>query len=512
MRKVLLVDDEKIERNGIRMLLQRMPEEFEIREASNGVEALRMLREETADMVLTDIKMPQMDGIELIEKIREYGSQMPIAIFSGYGEFDYAQKAIRNGVSNYILKPVKPQEFEETIRKILRTIEQREQEGEKQRESRQYLYRHYLKMYLETGKSTYAELLKSNPEKSEQFNRIQCMMLMETEDNFVESHEAELEEKLPQFLDRELGFLSLDMNQLLILFYQSASNNYMRIGEAVREWLKQEYGMESYIAVSRPVKHSDHLSKLYAELETQLENKFYQLDEHIFGYGGGTFSEDETPIQQKTDFQAILQENIRKKEIPQLWDNYYKLRQQIRTASMDSQMYIKFIFTELIRDIYEQMQAVGSEEMKADVEKVYQSGNLGSICEVIEGCIHKFEKNCLAENGSARSDVERIRRYIQYHVDEDLRIDQLAARVYLSQTYLSYIFKKETGMTISRYIRQCRMEKAKEFLTSTDMKIVQVCEKVGFSNVSYFCQSFREYTGVSPEKFRKSGENDENLD
>lgn len=512
MRKVLLVDDEKIERNGIRMLLQRMPEEFEIREASNGVEALRMLREETADMVLTDIKMPQMDGIELIEKIREYGSQMPIAIFSGYGEFDYAQKAIRNGVSNYILKPVKPQEFEETIRKILRTIEQREQEGEKQRESRQYLYRHYLKMYLETGKSTYAELLKSNPEKSEQFNRIQCMMLMETEDNFVESHEAELEEKLPQFLDRELGFLSLDMNQLLILFYQSASNNYMRIGEAVREWLKQEYGMESYIAVSRPVKHSDHLPKLYAELETQLENKFYQLDEHIFGYDGGTFSEDETPIQQKTDFQAILQENIRKKEIPQLWDNYYKLRQQIRTASMDSQMYIKFIFTELIRDIYEQMQAVGSEEMKADVEKLYQSGNLGSICEVIEGCIHKFEKNCLAENGSARSDVERIRRYIQYHVDEDLRIDQLAARVYLSQTYLSYIFKKETGMTISRYIRQCRMEKAKEFLTSTDMKIVQVCEKVGFSNVSYFCQSFREYTGVSPEKFRKSGENDENLD
>ena len=187
MRKVLLVDDEKIERNGIRMLLQRMPEEFEIREASNGVEALRMLREETADMVLTDIKMPQMDGIELIEKIREYGSQMPIAIFSGYGEFDYAQKAIRNGVSNYILKPVKPQEFEETIRKILRTIEQKEQEREKQRESRQYLYRHYLKMYLETGKSTYAELLKSNPEKSEQFNRIQCMMLMETEDNFVEN-------------------------------------------------------------------------------------------------------------------------------------------------------------------------------------------------------------------------------------------------------------------------------------------------------------------------------------
>ena len=511
MRKILLVDDEKIERSGIVMLLERMPEEFTVIEAVNGVDALKKLKEDPADMVLTDIKMPQMDGIELIEKIREYGSQMPIAIFSGYGEFDYAQKAIRNGVSNYILKPVKPQEFEETIRKILRTIEQKEQEKEKQRESSQYLYCHYLQMYLETGKDTYAQLLKNNPEKAELFDQIQCMMLLETEENFVESHEAELEEKLPLFLERKLGFLSLDMNQLLLLFYRSASNNYMRIGATIREWLKQEYGMESYIAVSRLAKGSDSLPRLYVELENQMENKFYQLDSHIFGYDCGE-DEEGREVRQKTDFQAILQENIRKKEIPQLWDNYYKLRQQIRTASMDSQMYIKFIFTELIRDIYEQMQAVGSEEMKADVEKVYQSGNLGSICEVIEDCIHKFEKNCLAENESARSDVERIRQYIQYHVDEDLRIDQLAARVYLSQTYLSYIFKKETGMTLSRYIRQCRMEKAKELLTSTDMKIVQVCEKVGFSNVSYFCQSFREYTGVSPEKFRKSGENDENLD
>ena len=88
MRKILLVDDEKIERSGICMLLQRMPEEFEVREAANGVEALKVLQEYHADLVLTDIKMPQMDGIELIEKIREYGSQMPIAIFSGFGEFD----------------------------------------------------------------------------------------------------------------------------------------------------------------------------------------------------------------------------------------------------------------------------------------------------------------------------------------------------------------------------------------------------------------------------------------
>lgn len=511
MRKILIVDDEKIERNGIRMLLQRMPEQLDIVEAANGVEALKRLQETPVDIMLTDIKMPQMDGIELIGKIRERDSQIPIAIFSGYGEFDYAQKAIRYGVRNYILKPVKPQEFEDTIRRILRELEQRETDEARKKESSQYMYRHYLQMYLETGRDAYAQLLRNDQEHADLFGQIQCMMLLETEDSFVETHQAELEEKLPVFLGRKLGFLSLDMNQMLLLFYKSASNNYMRIGATIREWLKQEYNMESYIAVSRIVKDSDSLPRLYTELENQLENKFYQLDSHIFGYDQEE-SEEQEEIRQKTDFQAMLQNNIRKREIPQLWDNYYKLRQQIRRASMDSQMYIKFIFAELIRDIYEQMQAVGSEEMKDAVEKVYQSGNLSSICEIIEECIHKFEKSCLSGSGSARSDVERIRQYIQYHVDEDLRIDQLASRVYLSQTYLSYVFKKETGMTLSRYIRQCRMEKAKELLTTTDMKIVQICEKVGFSNVSYFCQSFREYTGMSPERFRKGEESDENLE
>lgn len=507
MRKILLVDDEKIERNGIRMLLQRMPEEFEIREAFNGIEALKMLQEETADMVLTDIKMPQMDGIELIEKIRQYGSQIPIAIFSGFGEFDYAQKAIRNGVSNYILKPVKPQEFEETIRKILRMIEQKES----QKESHRYLYRHYLQMYLETGKDSYVKVLKKDPAWARWFKKIECMMLLETENNFVESHVNELEERLPILLKREIGFLSLDMNQLLLLFYENDANNYLGIGTDIHEWLLKEYGRESYIAVSRLSRGSGDLPQLYTELETQLENKFYQWDSHVFGYD----CEDEMETQQelpKTDYQTALQDSIRKKDIPELWDNYNKLCQQIRTASMDSQMYIKFIFTELIRDLYEQMQALGSEEMKEDVEKVYQSNNLGSICDVIEKCIGKFEKKCLEESGTARSDVERIRQYIQYHVDEDLRIDHLASRVYLSQSYLSYIFKKETGMNLSRYIRQCRMEKAKELLTTSDMKITKICEKVGFSNVSYFCQSFRDYTGMSPEKYRKGEENDEELE
>lgn len=99
MRRILLVDDERIERGGIRMLLGRMPEEFEIVEAANGVEALQKLEHEKVDFILTDIKMPQMDGMELIQRVRQTDEKIPIAIFSGFGEFSFAQKAIRYGVS-----------------------------------------------------------------------------------------------------------------------------------------------------------------------------------------------------------------------------------------------------------------------------------------------------------------------------------------------------------------------------------------------------------------------------
>ena len=102
-----------------------------------------------------------------------------------------------------------------------------------------------------------------------------------------------------------------------------------------------------------------------------------------------------------------------------------------------------------------------------------------------------------------------VKNYIYQHYEEDLNLEMLAEKVYLSSGYLSFIFKKETGMNLNRFIRVFRMEKAKELLCSTNMKVAQVSEQVGFANVSYFCRSFREYYGSSPESYRKGTGEDE---
>ena len=120
MYNILIVDDEKIERSGIRMLLKRMGIELGVFEACNGKQALEYLTsDKNTDILLTDIKMPFMDGIELIKNVMRNDISLKTIIFSGYNEFEYAKLAVKLGVKDYILKPVDPSEFSSTITGVI---------------------------------------------------------------------------------------------------------------------------------------------------------------------------------------------------------------------------------------------------------------------------------------------------------------------------------------------------------------------------------------------------------
>lgn len=514
MKKLLIVDDERIERNGIKMLLNKMGKNLEILEAENGKKAYQILNETEIDLLLTDIKMPFISGIELVKLARELKPDIQIAIFSGFGEFTYAQEAIKYGVTDYILKPVKPQEFQQTIEKMLDNCMRLEAQQEQHKNNTSYLYKYLLRKYIFTGNEEYLkkilEMKTPYGNKKRDIAMIQNMMLLDTENNFFEEHGIELVELLKKNMDREIEYLDLNTDQMLLFFYKSATDNYARIAQSIFDTIYGCYGVRCYIAVSKNLKKPEEYPKAYQDLESQMENQFYCSNQWIFLYD--TDSEQSASGDLTMDFQRKMRENIRLKDIRHLWENYQKFLGQIKKESIDSQMYVKFIFSEIVKDMYEAIGAVGSDEMINAVEAIYQAGNLNVVRKVVEDTIQEFEKECLETENGTRKDVEQVKQYINYHVNENLSIDKLAEKVYLSQGYLSYIFKKETGMNLSRYIKQARMEKAKELLQTTNMKIVQICEKVGFSSVSYFCQSFREYCGVSPEKYRKGETGDGELD
>ena len=138
MYQILVVDDERIERNGIKMLLRHMQLPCEIAEAANGRDALEYLKDHTADILLTDVKMPFMDGIQLIEECKkdDRNEDMKCVIFSGCSEFDY--------VSDYILKPVDPSEFKETITRVIQELEAERAEKNMKKKSMQQMREHAL--------------------------------------------------------------------------------------------------------------------------------------------------------------------------------------------------------------------------------------------------------------------------------------------------------------------------------------------------------------------------------
>ena len=152
-----------------------------------------------------------------------------------------------------------------------------------------------------------------------------------------------------------------------------------------------------------------------------------------------------------------ISEDISRKDVKQLWSHFHSLASKYQSNTQFSAMYVKFVFSNVIRELFQENRFAGEHRLDLEVD----------------------------------------------------HLETLAEKVYLSSGYLSFIFKKETGMNLNRFIRVFRMEKAKELLCTTNMKVAMVSEKVGFANSSYFCRSFREYYGSSPESYRKGNNEDE---
>lgn len=209
MYRVLVVDDEKLEREGIRFLLSMEEGEWEIYEAANGKLALNELRKHPVDLMLTDIKMPHMDGLELSKKAREEYPDLEIIIFSGYGDFAFAQEAIRYGVTDYVLKPVDPDRFHDTIQKIQKEIASRKNKEQQSIKEKSFLQQYFLQSYLYSGDRERLKEAEGIVDFAiwEQWH---CAILIESDESFFDSASDEVPLEIQAELRRSFFYLNLN--------------------------------------------------------------------------------------------------------------------------------------------------------------------------------------------------------------------------------------------------------------------------------------------------------------
>jgi two-component system response regulator YesN len=497
MVKVLIVDDEKIERNGIKFLLQSRKEELEITEAANGKEALEILKKQSIDILFTDIKMPFMNGIELVEKARDMHPDIEMVIFSGYGEFEYAKQALQMGVGNYVLKPIDPDEFHKTFDRIIASITHLQEQKMIIKHQQNDLEAYYLGKFIYQGTQDF--LTKINQQiNTKGWKEFKTMLLIESKDNFFEMHEETALEFLKSQLNQKMEFLNLSPEREIC--FLKTECDYKIFAMHMSEILVEEYGDKFYIAVGRKLKDIKEIPDAFKELDMQMDNKFYHKNDRIF-YAEEKL-DDISAEQYMNDTIDHMIEDIRLKDIIHLWEHFNGLKKMAQGFQKYSQIYTKFLFFNVVKELYIQQHLEGH-TLEEAIQSVYEIQTMDEVLLKLETMIVSFEQYLCNTKDSARNEIERAKSYIYAHYNEDISVEILAEQVFLSPGYFSYIFKKHTGQSLSRFVKEYRIEHAKRQLEETNRKIVSICQASGFSNVSYFCKSFREYYGCTPEQFRK---------
>lgn len=435
--KILVVDDEKIEREGVKYLLSLEAGEREIFEAANGKQALQILRTQSIDLLLTDIKMPHMDGLELSKRAKEENEQLQVVIFSGYNDFTFAQEAIRYGVTDYVLKPVDPDGFHEIIQKAERKISRIKEKEDQEMKEKNFLQQYFLQNYLYSGKR---EILERAGEliDLEKWNGWHCAILIESDKAFFDSAEEKLPEEIQKELRRVFFYLNLNARQSLLLF-QDVYCDYQLVANHIYTFLKRKYTVRFYLAVSRKFEGFECLPEILGQLEQQMEEQFYHPEKHIF-----SSEEDNLRLvgQEVQDAQLMqmISEDISRKDVAQLWKHFAHLKEKYQQQTQFSAMYIKFVFSNVIQELYQENQFSGERHLEQEIDRLYSCRDIVQILDVTEENIRNYEEFLNRSMSEARDEVAAVKNYIYQHYDEDLNLEMLAEKVYLSSGYLSFIF------------------------------------------------------------------------
>ena len=510
MYKLLIVDDEKIERKGIRSLVEAEKLELEIYEAVNGRDALDFLQKNSVDILLTDVKMPFIDGIELISQAAPLYPDMKLIIFSGYSEFEYAKFAMKMGVEDYVLKPVDPEEFSATMNKVIGELDEQSLKHEYEQESREYIGKHFM-YQLVYGNLSIEDYEKFKGMLDDDLLGFHRMMLVETDKEFFGRVGNSIEDEIKQIIAEQSRYLNLNSQQCLIFLDHKLESGTERdavlraAADRLIHMLKTDYDETAYVAVSQSFEPAlETIPESFRILEGLMQEKFYATGRYVFFQQDESTGNSITEIENDTLMKQIKQD-IRMKDTLNLRKHFNELSERFVGQNTFSQVYVKFIFSNLLKEFYDSMPDADEIQQSREIEKIYCTNSFEEIKEIMLSNIEKLEQIFGKNPQMIHREIEDIKQYIYDNYAKDLSVNDLAERVYMTPSYLSFVFKNETGQNLSKFIKAYRMEKAKEMLENTHKKVVTISNEVGYENVSYFCQSFREYFGISPQKFRDQG-------
>ncbi len=532
MYKVLIADDEQIVIDGIKFMIEDYFDDMDIvAMANSGREAIELARTNVPDIILMDIMMPGINGIEAIEVIKKKYNDIKFIIISAYEQFEYAKQAVELGVSHYILKPVSEEKLTKVLKKVRAEIDEerliRLQEIKNKEKLEQvipalehgFVYAMYMNADFRQELYKYQELFDLHEAYA------YVMVLEFGESSIKEDNQNKiglgikgqsLYPKLQSAIKYKCRSIvgPMMVNRLTVVIHGNPKDqeyearlNAIHLAAGLKKSLEDIVASEIYIGIgsSYPfdkIKNSLEES-LFALNQLSSESILHVNDIQGSSQGQGDYSyvdikEDETSI---ITYMENGQESLLEQAIKAF---FLKVEKKFGQSMPD----MRNIATELM------VMALSSSyrnDMRDDIAGystyLHEIKELKSVVSIQRWCVHKIMKVSKLIQSHRHQHISTIvieaKGYIDEHYEEELGLNDISKRVSVSPQYFSKIFKEEIGVNFVEYIRMKRVEVAKEMLRSGQYSVKEICYKIGYNDPNYFSRLFKKIVGVSPSEYDK---------
>ncbi|WP_315066806.1 response regulator [uncultured Clostridium sp.] len=507
--KILIVEDEINAREGLGNLLGKINNNYIVcGKASDGEQGLAFAKEHKPDLIFTDIEMPKLNGLDMLEKIKENGQDPYVIILSGYSDFKYAQKGIKLGVEEYLLKPI-------TYSDLKVSMEQIEKKLSLKKEEMLLFGKHIpkekiLEQILLNKGTGLKEFYKAIEENIKQDESLYLVNL------YLRDRDQERSEVIVQEI---YNFMK---NYKLENFYYSIIKEYKYLPIFVStqvtlvEFIKRlKYNLlfslrkNGLSDITISLINLNNLEKLESSL-----NKLQKLSRWPIVLGNDEIIYEEMisklkinhcnyPIRIDNEVLKAIKNNDRVKLIDINKNFISYLKADIYDPDQVIDICSKYIFSILTvsksvnNDMYIEC---GNEGI---LDGIKDSCTFNELKEQLDRVIDKVCKRNYEETRVNSLIVRKTMNYIKEYYNDKVSLEEIADGMNITPEYLSRLFTKELGKSFSDYLKELRIDKAKKLLTGKKMKIYEVAEQVGYSDSKYFCKVFKELTGMAPKEYMK---------
>lgn len=507
MFNVLVVDDQKLIRDGVKTILENSEISIDsIYLAGNGKEAIEFMELDLINLVITDIRMPDMDGLQLLEISKSMFPETSFLIISGYDDFKYAQKAIEFGAKAYLLKPIEREPLLKTVGKIQEEVKLKSQMLSKEKllsERDQMLEQYELKQYMEGAEQqkTILRLVEKFPVLRGHYLLIIIgspnIRLNASDINPV----ARIKAITVQTCGKKL-YVCIEYHNYILLVAEAGTDADFIIQSI------NDYKIKTVSAICGFFKGIKELPGAYSQVMELYNHRFLFPEKSILTLADTKNMKENFTIPYH-DIEHIMHiiGNCSNMEI----EAYIN-----RVFHRDTLVKYRIGYTLAICDyVYRNLKVIEKvirpyiEDAVIDINKNHSLLDYESMREYLKILRFQMEKmnDLFCEfkiSYRNNNDMNKAIAYINMNYQKPLTLAMVSNTVSLNYTYFSNVFKKYTGLSFLEYLRNIRVEKAKRILSETDFSIAEISDKVGYDNYKNFARAFKEETGITPIEYRRT--------